>query len=343
VPRSLEKRVTIQDVARLAEVSVATVSAVINENIRVSPKREQRVREAMAALSYRPDERGRMLRTGRSRLIGVVVPDITNPFYPEILRAVEVVASAKGYGVLLSDSANDARQERAHLDALVNRGVDGVLVACVSSTTTYDWLSDQKFPLVFFERLPVAGRFVAVSTNHREAAVQATRHFQSLKHRRIGFVMTDATLSSNAARMEGYRQALAEHGMAEPQKLLVSGVKGAAEAHELGLRLLKEHRRPTAMLFSNSVLLLGFVRAARDLGLQCPKDLSVICFDNPSWTDYYPPSITTLAQPIGDIAQKAVGLLLQRIDQPTELLESRIEWLSDRLTRRESTGPAPKA
>lgn len=340
--RSLVKRVTIQDVARLAGVSVATVSAVVNGNVRVSPKREQRVRDAMSALNYRPDERGRMLRTGRSRLVGVVVPDITNPFYPEILREVELVASAKGYGVLLSDSANDVQQERAHLDALMGRRVDGALVACVSSTSTYDWLSDQKFPVVFFERIPVAGRFVAVSTDHREAAVQATRHFQSLKHKRIGFMMTDATLSSNSARIEGYRQALSEQRIAEPQNLLVSGVKGAAEAHQVGLRLLKGHQRPTAMLFSNSVLLLGFVRAARDLGVECPKDLSVICFDNPAWTDYFPPSVTTLAQPIAEIAQKAVGLLLERINQPTELLESRIDWLCDRLITRESTGPAPK-
>ncbi|NWF84664.1 MAG: LacI family DNA-binding transcriptional regulator [Bryobacteraceae bacterium] len=135
-PGWLGRSPTIQDVARLAGVSAATVSAVIKANVRVSPKLTEMVRAAMAAPHYQRDERGRILRTGRSRTIGVVVPEVTKPFYPEILRDFEHAAHAKGYSVLLCDSENSVEQERANLAQLAARRVDGALVACVSSRAT---------------------------------------------------------------------------------------------------------------------------------------------------------------------------------------------------------------
>jgi LacI family transcriptional regulator len=329
---------TIQDVARLAGVSVATVSAVINANVRVSPKRTELVREAMAVLHYQPDERGRVLRTGRSRTIGVVVPDVTNPFYPEILRDFEHAARARGYSVLLCDSENSVEQERANLAQLAARRVDGALVACVSSKSTYDWLENRALPLVFFERIPLAGRFAAVSTDHRAAAVQATRHFLDLGHRRVAFLLGDPTLSSNFARVEGFRHAMSGAVMPVRDNLIAPALFSAEDAIAAANSLLRQPDRPTAVLCSNSVLLLGVARAARDLGLRCPGDLSLVCFDNPSWTAHYPPPITTMAQPTAEIAEAAIGMILHQIGaEPTD----NIRWLSDRLIVRSSTGPAP--
>ncbi len=333
---------TIQDVARLAGVSVATVSAVINGNVPVSPKRTELVRSAMAQLQYQPDERARILRTGRSRTLGVVVPDVTNPFYPEILRDFEHAARAQGYSVLLCDSENSSEQEKAHLMQLAARRVDGALVACVSSLSTYDWLEGRNFPVVFFERIPIAGRFNAVSTNHRAAALEATRHFIGLGHRQIAFFLGDPALSSNSARVEGFREGMSGSGLAVSPEGVSSALYTVENAAARAAILLTGPQRPTAILCSNSVLLLGVARAARDLGLRCPKDLSIMCFDSPSWTAHYPPPITTMAQPTAEIASAAIGMILDQIGRPPAGRSSgEMRWLSDRLVVRESTGPCP--
>jgi LacI family transcriptional regulator len=338
-------RVTIQDVARLADVSVATVSAVVNGNVPVSEKRTERVRAAMAALRYQPDERARTLRTGRSRMLGVVIPDITNPFYPEMLREIEQAARAREHSVLLCDSNNDPEQERRHLEALCARRVDGALVACVDSKTSYDWLEPLGFPVVFFERYPFSGRYQAISTDHRAASYHATKHLIQFGHRRIAFFLTNPDLSSSSARTAGYQAAFSDAGIPMPADLLLTQVEGAQGGYNAMRRLCSQtnkDRRPTALLCTNSVLLLGAARAAREYGLECPRDISLICFDNPAWTEHFPPAITTLAQPKHDIARRAVDLLLARVEKKGEPLEeSLLEWLKDELVVRESTGPAP--
>ena len=284
------RRATILDVARLADVSVATVSAVVNGNVRVSDERSGRVRDAMAALRYRPDERGRMLRTGRSHILGVVVPDLTNPFYPEIVREIERVARARRYSVLLCDSARDTEQERTHLEALLDRRVDGALVACTDSAVSYDWLRDRPMPVLFFERIPLAGRFSAVSTNHNAAAAEATRHLLELGHKRIALLATDPNLSSSSARIRAFRDVLAERGIAVPPRLVVTGLQTVEEGRAATAELLTQTPRPTAVLCCNSVLLLGAARAAREAGLRCPADVSLMCFDNPEWTAHFVPA-----------------------------------------------------
>jgi LacI family transcriptional regulator len=334
-------RVTIQDVARLAQVSVATVSAVINGNVRVSDERSERVRSAMAALRYRPDERGRMLRTGRSRILGVVVPDLTNPFYPEIVREIEREARARRYSVLLCDSASDVEQERMHLEALLDRRVDGALVACTDSATSYEWLRERRMRALFFERIPLAGRFAAVSTDHTAAAAEATRHLLGLRHRRIAFLATDPDLSSNSARLRAFRDVLAGHGIAVPPRLVVTGLQTVEEARAATTDLLARAARPTALLCSNSVLLLGAARAAREAGLRCPADVSLMCFDNPEWTAHFAPALTTRAQATATLAAAAVERLIDSIEHPENVREETV-WVADRLVLRESTGPAPR-
>jgi len=294
----------------------------------------------MSRLQYQPDERARVLRTGRSRTLGVVVPDVTNPFYPEILRDFEHSARQHGYSVLLCDSENSSELEREHLLQLSARRVDGALVACVSSRTTYDWLMDRGFPVVFFERIPLAGDFNAVSTDHRAAAKEATRHLIGLGHRSIVFFLGDASLSSNSARIEGFREAMASAGLAVSPDGVAPAMYSAENAVQRAISLLAKPRRPTAILCSNSVLLLGAARAARELGLICPRDLSMMCFDNPTWTAHFPPPITTMAQPTAEIASAAISMILDQISRaPGSRARGAMQWLSDQLVVRQSTGP----
>lgn len=337
--RASSQRATIQDVARLAGVSVATVSAVLNGNVVVSEVRTESVRRAIEALRYRPDERARSLRTGRSRLIGVVVPDVTNPFYPEILREIEHAASARGYSVLLCDSANEAAQERRHLEVLAARRVDGALIACTDSTESYDWLAERGFPVVFFERIPLAGRCTAVSTNHARGCSEATQHLIDNGHRDIALLLTSLSLSSVAGRVEGFRSTMAANGLPVRGELLKAGLKTAEDAAVASAELLAGPRPPTAFVCSNSVLLLGVTQSVRDAGLSCPRDVSLMCFDNPLWTRHFQPAVTTMSQPTGVIASEAVRLLLEVMEAPPPP-GRQIVSLEDRLVVRQSTGPA---
>jgi LacI family transcriptional regulator len=307
-------RATIIDVARLAGVAVSTVSAVLNGTVKVSPERTTRVREAMRLLDYRPDELGRSLKTGRSRVIGVVVPDITNPFYPEIFRDIELAARAKGYSVVLCDSADDPDQERRHLETLYGRRVDGALVACTDSRVSYDWLESRGFPVVFFERIPLSGKFTAVSTDHRHAAGLATDHFLRLGHRRIAFLLTRPTLSSNSARLAGFRESMEAAGAVVRPEYVSSDLQGVEGGYRTGLELLALKSPPTAILCSNSAVLLGLVRALGEQGVRIPGQVSLIGFDHTIWTENFTPALTTLAQPTAAIAREAMRLLTQELE-----------------------------
>ncbi len=341
--KALRHRATISDVARLAGVATSTVSAVVNGTVKVSPALTERVRAAMKALDYRPDELGRSLKTGRSRVIGVVVPDITNPFYPEIIRDIEEAAGQKGYSVILCNSGDDRERERRHLDVLYGRRVDGALVACTDSTVSYDWLVLRGFPVVFFERIPFAGAFTAVSTDHAEAAKMATAHFIKLGHRRIAFLLTRLSLSSNSARLEGFRQAMQEAGLPVRSDYLAADMAGVEDGYRSGLHLLGLRQPPTAILSSNSALLLGLVRALGESGLRCPDDVSLIGFDHTAWTENFTPPLTTLAQPTKAVAREAMRLLLNKIEQGdfAERAGGYVLFLKDELCLRRSTGPPP--
>src|SRR5208283_2031145 len=149
------KKPTISDVARLAGVSVATVSAVINGTKVVSPRRAQKVREAMEALDYHADQIARSLRTGKSKVVGVIIPDLANPFYTQVIAAADEVASRAGYSIFLCNSNDDPAQEQRHLDMLFSHRVAAVLIASSDSFTGYDRLMRRRFPMLFFDRIPV--------------------------------------------------------------------------------------------------------------------------------------------------------------------------------------------
>ncbi|MDX1981142.1 MAG: LacI family DNA-binding transcriptional regulator [Bryobacteraceae bacterium] len=334
-------RATIEDVAKLAGVSIATVSAVINGSVPVSPKRTKLVREAMAALNYRRNERGRSLRTGRSGVIGVVVPDVTNPFYPELLRHVEAAARLGGYSVMLCDSRDNREEERRQIEVLHGRGADGVLVTSCDTTASYDWLEDLQLPAVFMERGPMSGNLRVLATDHASASYVAVRHFLELGHERIAFLITRPTLSSNTLRLEGFCRALEEAGLAVPMEYLRSDLSGADEAFVASSEMLALDQPPTAILSTNSLLLLGSARAVREHGLNCPEDVSLIGFDDNPWTEHFNPPLTTLVQPKRELAQEAVRVLVSQIEG--DELDVAPPALPVELRLRKSTAPAKVA
>ena len=338
---------TMRDVARLAGVSTSTVSAVINDSVPVSPKRKKKVLEAMAALDYHPDEVARSLKKGRTKAVGVIVPDITNAFYPEVIRGVEESARQHGYAVLLCDSTENPANENEHLDTLFSRRVDGVLLASCARSTAYDAIVRRRFPVVFVDRIPPTATENTVSTDNVQAGYIAARHLIELGHERIAMLVGDLALSTHRDRLEGFRKAMQEAHLAISNDFLVAGELEVANGFEDSLRMLSLPITPTAIMVSNNKLLLGLLQALDERHISIPKDMSVLGFDDYAWNKYFNPSLTAIAQSTFEMGRKAFELLLQIINKEKNLgsAERQIR-LNAELRVRNSTAPingVPKA
>ncbi len=306
----------MRDVARLAGVSTSTVSAVINESVVVSPKRKERVLAAMSALDYQPDAIARSLKTGRSNAIGVIIPDITNAFYPEVIRGVEVAAQAAGYSVLLCDSSEDRAIEERHLTELVSRRVDGVILACCVHSRAYEVIARRNIPVIFIDRLPPSRAVNSVCTDDVEAGRLATEHLIGLGHKRIGMLAGHLGLSPHHDRLEGFRKAMQETHLPILDEYLIAGNVQVEDGAEAGHRLLGLPIPPTAILASNNKLLLGVLQAVEERNVSIPKDLSVLGFDDYLWNMHFSPRLTAVAQPTGEIGRRSFELLHQLIQNP---------------------------
>jgi LacI family transcriptional regulator len=309
---------TMRDVARLAGVSTSTVSAVINQSVAVSPKRKERVLAAMTALDYQPDAIARSLKTGRSNAIGVIVPDITNTFYPEVIRGVEVAAQAAGYSVLLCDSNEDRAVEERHISALVSRRVDGVILACCANSRANELTARRHIPVIFIDRVPPSTAINSVSTDNIAAGQSAAEHLIGLGHKRIGMLAGHMGLSPHRDRLEGFRKAMQEAHLPILDEYLITGNVQVEDGVEAGHRLLDLPNPPTAILASNNKLLLGVLQAVEERNVAIPKDLSVLGFDDYLWNMHFSPRLTAIAQPTGEIGRKSFELLHQLIQNPPD-------------------------
>jgi len=230
---------TIRDVARLAGVSIATASAVINHKGTVSPARTQRVQSAMEALDYHPDQVARSLKVRQTQTVGIVIPDATNPFFTEVIRGVEGEARAHGYSLIFCDSNEDPAQERINLNTLFSRRVDGVLLAPTDAYAAQDRLTHRRFPHVFFDRLPPGLTGSAVVTDNVGAAYEATCHLIGLGHQRLAIVSGPPALSNGLDRLEGFRKALQEAGLPLREEYHLRGDFRLESGYKCGLELLR--------------------------------------------------------------------------------------------------------
>ena len=303
----------MHDVARLAGVAVSTVSALINGAPKVSLRRADRIRDAMQALDYHPDQIARSLKVGRTHTVGVVIPDITNAFYPSLFRGIEDAARSAGYGVLLCNSNESAEQERAQLSMLFSRRVDGILVACSSGSKAGGDSLHRQCPLVFVDRTPAGVRDAVICTDNIEAAQVATRHLIELGHRRIALLAGDLNLSPHADRLEGFRQTMQQADLPVREEYLCKGGVQVEETWCSAGPLLDLKMPPTAVIASNSKLLLGLLRATRERHITIPRDLSIVTFDEAEWSEYLDPPVTAIVQPAYEMGRRAFEILKTKI------------------------------
>lgn len=306
---------TIKDVAHLARVSTATVSAVVNGTNFVSAPLKARVIEAVAQLGYAPSGVARSLRTQATRLIGIVVADITNPFFAELVRHIGEVAQAAGYSVLLCEADHDADKEKTALQLLAAHRADGVILAPTGPTGMYlePPLSSFSKPIVMVDRFIPQAPFDTVSIDNRRAAFELTRQILSLGHTRLGILAGTRHLANSTERLAGFRDALSAAGLDPDSAKVVYADYRQDRARELCHALLVGPERPSALFVSNNQMLIGAMQALSDLGLNCPADLSVASIDDSPWASIFTPRLTVARQPIEALARHAVRMLQSRM------------------------------
>lgn len=333
---------TIRDVARLAGVSVATTSAVINEKGCVSPKLTQRVLNAIESLDYHPNQIARSLKVRQTRTIGMVVPDVTDRFFSEVIRGVENEARALGFLLILTDSNEDPVLEQTILNMLFARRVDGVLLAPTVPHAAQDRLNRRRFPLVVLDRLPAHFTGSAVVTDNLKAAYDGTRHLIELGHRRLAIIAGRLNLSSGLDRLEGFRKALQQGGLPLHDEYLQRGDFLPEGGYSCGLKLLQLAVPPTAIFSCNNQMTLGLMRALSELGVRCPDRVSVLGFDDFDWAASFSPPLTTIAQPGLEMGKQAVRLLMRKIESVNGGVkddEGKVVVLKAELRVRDSSAP----
>jgi LacI family transcriptional regulator, galactose operon repressor len=331
---------TMLDVAKAARVSVATVSAVVNQSGIVSPRLTARIEEAIRTIGYKRNAIARSLKMGTTRTIGLMVADITNPFFTDVVAVIQQVLLKAGYAVMLCCNDEDVETQDNHIRLLLDRMVDGLIIAPAGNDTHLKGiLAGTNVPAVLIDRICDGLEADAVVLDNARAAREATSYLLQLGHRRIGYISGSLDTSTGRERLAGYRQALDAAGVA-PTSLIRHGNFREADAYRAATELLTLPDRPTALFSANNLMVIGVMKAIRDLALSCPDDVSVACFDDFPWSDVFHPQLTTIAQPVREIGEQAATLVLDRLAGAVDEAPRRIV-LQGKLILRESCRPAP--
>lgn len=292
-----------------------TVSRVVNGESKVSPATAAKVSDAAARLGYSPNELARGLAARRSRTIGLMIADISNPFFADCAKGVEVVAQEKGYAVVLCASAEDDETERRLLKLMVRRRVDGLLLVPVAHDHGEELAAEQAtgLPIVTLDRPVEDAPLDAVLVENRKGAREATRHLVGHGHERIAFVADTRHLYTARERLAGYREALAEAGLGPIHRFGAVDVASAARVTR-ELLALPAHERPTAFFAHNSLITAGILRALDDANLSAPEDVALIGFDDFELMSALRPNLTAVRQPAYEMGRRAAELLFDRLE-----------------------------
>lgn len=329
---------TISAVAKAAGVSVSTVSHVLNKTRYVSPEKVKLVMDTIDAIGYIPNALARSLKLSSTGTIGLAISAISNPYFSDIICAIEAECSKRGLIVFLCDTQDDPDRELELVQHLHQRRVDGIILAPSGDPKrSLDYLIESDLPCVLVDRLSDS-RFDQVGTDNVAAIRTLVDHLVVLRHRRVGIILGQPGFATTVERMNAFRDAMTERGIAVPDDLISDSNNNTADATASTHRLLELKEPPTAILASNNLAMIGAMRAIRQRRLRVPADISVLGIDDFEWADYFEPRLTLMAQPCDEIGRKAADLLIERIGnkrRPCQTLR-----LSPVLRLRESCGEA---
>jgi LacI family transcriptional regulator len=314
----------LKDVAAAAGVHPATASRALNEHTAslLSPQTAERVRQAAERLGYRVNRMARALKTRRSLAIGMLVPDITNPFFPPIVKGAEDALAGAGYTLVLANTDNDEAKERLQLGGMLQSQVDGLLMATARRRApAIEQLRAGPVPLVLVNRTIDRGGISAVIPDDHAGALLAVEHLHQLGHRRIGHVAGPQDTSTGARRAKGFTDAMRALGLPTP-RIARARLFNEEEGRRAAAVLLARRPRVTAIVAANDLLALGVLDAAAAAGLRCPEDVSIIGVNDVPLADRLQPPLTTIRVAEYDLGRQAARLLLAHIDDPERVAET---------------------
>jgi LacI family transcriptional regulator len=329
--------VTMADVARLAGVSVTTVSHVVNGTRPASERTTRAVRAAIERTGYSQNVVARALARARTQSLGLAISGLSNPYFTDVIASVEAAATRAGHTLLLAETRDDPEQELRVVRALIERRVDGLLLAPSpgAAELALPYLASQDAPAVLLDRFVDAG-LDQVGSENEGPTRELVAHLAGRGHRRIGMVVGIAGLSTTAERVRGYRAALRAAGLEDDGALIADGGSHADRASAATHALLELPDPPTALVSGNNHMTIGVLRALKARGLRVPLDIALVAFDDFDWADLFAPRLTVIAQPTAKLGERAVELLLSRLDDPAQ--PPRTERLQSAFVHRDSCG-----
>jgi LacI family transcriptional regulator len=333
-------RITIEDVAREADVSYATVSRVINSKGYVSEETRERVMAAVARTGYVVNRQARGLAGGRSQIVGLVVPGLDTSYIGEIVRGIDDALASVSYDLMLYTAHNSKHRESAFVATVTSGLVDGLLLVLPAAPESYlESFLIRGFPYVLIDHGGGYEEGPSIGATNFQGAIDATRYLIELGHRRIGFVTGIMNMGCAIDRLKGYRQALQDHGIAQDPALIVEGFFQQRRGYECAQELLALDNPPTAIFASNDESAIGVMEAVRDAGLRIGEDISVIGFDDIPAASNVHPRLTTVRQPLEEMGRRGTRMLLELIEDPERTIE-RIDLPTELVIRESCRSPA---
>jgi len=331
------KAASIYDVARESGVSVFTVSAVVNKKSHVGKKLRERVEVAIRKLNYRPNLIARSLAKQRTHTIGMIVPDIANPFFPMVVRGAEDAAQKHGYNLLLCNSDDNLDKEATAIELLLSKRVDGILLTKAAGDLRpqlRQMIKEVKIPFVLVMRTYPKLTKDAVITDDYQGAYDAVCHLARAGRRRIGLISGPLKISNAMARWQGFHDALKAQGLPFEPQLVIEGDYRIDSGFRAGHALLAHH--PDGIYVANHLMTIGLLKAAEEMGLSCPDDFGLVSFDDYPWLGVFRPRLTTVELPKHQLGSEAAELLIERIGGSRK--KAVVRKLQPELRIRESCG-----
>ncbi len=308
---------TIKDIAKRAGVSVATVSHVMNKTRFVSDILKKRVKNAMIELDYYPNIMAGSLRSHKTKVIGLIVPDNSNPLFAALSMLLEQMSTPSNYNIILCNSSYDLENELNCIELLRSKRVDGlIIIPTMTNPECINQLIDSKLPVVTLHHIIPGCEADSVVINNFKGTYEATEYLINLGHRHIGYIDRPVSLQHSMERFKGYRDALKEHGVKYYDSVIQCNGFNYIDGAEAMKKLLEKEPDITAVLAFNDTIAIGVIRALNDKGIKIPEDISVVGFDDIELSSFITPRLTTVHFPKHKMAETAVELLLKRIGNP---------------------------
>ena len=329
-----KKKVTIRDVAKEAGVSVATVSRLINKISYISQETEQKIQEVMKRLDYQPNEVARGLAKQKSNTIALIIPDITNPFFPELVIAIEESAKLKGYNLILVNS-HDADLKDPHFwKEFQSRYIDGFILASFDfNEEVLNSIERLKIPFVRVDRAADFQSNDSIGVDNYKGAAMAVEHLIEIGCRKIAHISGPASFSPSIDRIRGYKDTILKN-FPHPEPIIFQGDFSMEGGKQLTLRMMEEHPDIDGIFLANDMMAIGSLKALKILNIQVPADIALIGFDGIKITEMVEPELSTITQPIYNIGVAATNKLIHFIENTTETNQYDLDV---RLIKREST------